>query len=65
MRDKTVPFVDKALEYTEINSELVPGYVNVKKMRMDFNAVGILTELFRRIEKLYDTLDDTLLLFPE
>lgn len=62
MRDKTVPFVEKALEYAETNSELVPAYIDVPEMRTDFNAVGTLTELYRRVEKLYDTLDDTILL---
>jgi len=62
MRDKTVPFVEKALEYAETNSQLVPAYLNVPEMRTDFNAVGTLTELYRRVEQLYDTLDDTILL---
>lgn len=62
MRDKTIPFVEKAIEYAESNPGFVPGFLNVTEMRTDYQAVILLTEYFRSIEKLYQTLNDTILL---
>ncbi|MDD5766291.1 MAG: hypothetical protein PHW79_08630 [Candidatus Marinimicrobia bacterium] len=62
MADKTFPFVEKALEYAETNPTLVPSYIDVAEMRIDLQAVTTLTELFRRVEKIYDILDDSILL---
>jgi len=62
MRDKSLPFVEKAIEYAEGNPSLVPGFLDVNEMKTDFQAVTLLTEFFRLVEKLYQTLDDTILL---
>jgi len=62
MRDKSTPFVEKVIEYAEGNPTLVPGFVNVSEMKIDFQATSLLTEFFRSIEKLYQTLNDTILL---
>jgi len=62
MRDKSLPFVEKAVEYAEGNPSFVPGFLNVSEMKVDFQAVTLLTEYFRLIEKLYQTLNDTILL---
>jgi len=62
MRDKSIPFVEKAVEYAEGNPSLVPGFLDVNEMKTDFRAVTLLTEFFRLVEKLYQTLDDTILL---
>jgi hypothetical protein len=62
MRDKSTPFVEKAIEYAEGNPTLVPGFINVSEMKIDFQAMSLLTEFYRNIEKLYQTLNDTILL---
>ncbi|MBU1662929.1 MAG: hypothetical protein KKD28_15840 [Chloroflexi bacterium] len=62
MRDKTTPFVEKAVEYAENNPTLVPGFVDVSEMKIDFQAMALLTEFYRNVEKLYQTLNDTILL---
>ena len=62
MRDKSIPFVDKAIEYAETNSGFVPSYLNVPEMKVDFQAVSLLTEFYRKVENLNTTLNDTILL---
>ncbi|MCD6564652.1 MAG: hypothetical protein J7K53_01790 [Bacteroidales bacterium] len=62
MRDKTTPFVGKVVEYAENNPTLVPGFVIVSEMKVDFEAMALLTEFFQDVEKLYKTLNDTILL---
>lgn len=62
MRDKTTPFVEKAVDYAEGNSSLVPAYVDVAEMRTDFDAVSTLINIYRRVEAYMGPLDDTILL---
>lgn len=62
MRDKTQPFVEKAIEYADKNPSFVPGFMNVPEVKIDFQAYSLLTEFFRDVEKFYQTLNDTILL---
>ena len=62
MGDKSLPFVEKALEYALTNGNLLPNYVNVAEMKTDLDAVKTLTDLYRSAEKITDMLDDTILL---
>jgi len=62
MGDKSISFVEKALEYAETNPNLLPGYVDIAGMKIDLNAVKVLTEYLRIAVKLADMLDDTIFL---
>src|SRR5687767_4015060 len=53
MSDGTVPFVQKTLEYAQINAQFVPAYVDVKELKVDFDAVEALAHIFRPVEQLY------------
>ncbi len=62
MSDKTIPFVDKALDYAETSSQFAPQYMNVPEMKIDVTAVHLLTSFFRPLEQLTSGLDDTIML---
>jgi len=60
MGDKSLPFVEKALEYAGTNPTLLPAYVDVAEMKVDLDAVKLLTDFYRLTEKITDMLDDTI-----
>jgi hypothetical protein len=60
--DGTVPFVQKSLEYAQTNTQFVPSYIDVKELKVDFDAVEALSQIFRPIEQLYSNLNDTMTL---
>ena len=62
MGDKTVSFVDKALEYARTNPELCPPFVNVEEFERDMAAVDLLLKLQRPLAQIADLVDDSLLL---
>jgi len=37
MNDKTQPFVEKTLNYAEVNSQFVPPYVNISELKRILN----------------------------
>jgi hypothetical protein len=62
MSDGSIPFVQKALEYAQTNPTLVPSFLNVSELKVDFDAVELLLQVFRPIEKLHMNLQDTITL---
>ncbi|MDF9795048.1 hypothetical protein OKW21_000311 [Catalinimonas alkaloidigena] len=62
MSDKTIPFVEKVLEYTKSNPEFTPSYLQVDEMEIDIQAVDDLRRLYREVEQLCKNLDDTMML---
>jgi len=62
MKDKTYAFVQKTVDYAESDPNFVPDFMDAAALKIDFTAVSALTVIFRRIEKLRGTLDDTILL---
>ena len=62
MSDGTAPFVQKSLEYAQTNLQFVPTYIDVKELKVDFDAVEALSQIFRPIEQLYMNLNDTMTL---
>lgn len=62
MSDKTIPFVEKVLEYTQSNPEFTPSYLQVEEMEIDIQAVEDLRKLYREVEQLCKNLDDTIML---
>jgi len=62
MGDKTVHFVQKALEYSQRNTELVPAYLDLAALAVDIQAVQSLRGLAQGISPLLDALNDTMML---
>ena len=62
MGDKTVTFVEKITEYAVKNPEFKPSFLNAEDLKIDFKAVGDLTQVLRPLEQLTSTLADTILL---
>ena len=62
MSDGTIPFVQKSLEYAEVNQQFAPAYVDIPEMKKDVEAVSELTQYFRAVEELHEHLDDTIML---
>lgn len=62
MSDKTLPFVEKVMEYTRSKSEFVPAFMQVEEMNIDFKAMEDLRQIYREVEQLCKNLDDTIML---
>lgn len=60
MTDRAVPFVQKALEHAQKNTDFMPSYINVKQLKTDFEAVTALMQIHRWVEQLYLHLSDTM-----
>ncbi|MAT56377.1 MAG: hypothetical protein CMF23_00235 [Ignavibacteriae bacterium] len=62
MSDKTIPFVDKALDYAQNSPQFAPQYMNVPEMKIDLDALNTLTEFYRPLEQIISGFDDTMML---
>lgn len=62
MGDKTVAFVQKALDYSRQNPELAPAYLDEKEYAKDMAAVDQLKQILRPLEKLTGLLSDSAML---
>jgi hypothetical protein len=62
MGDKTVAFVQKALEQCEANQELVPPFLDVAEFKKDFEAVETLRQIAASLEQLHNECIDTIAL---
>jgi hypothetical protein len=62
MNDGTVPFVQKTLECTQAYVGFVPAYLNIQKLRNDFNVVEALAQILKPVEELYQRINDTMTL---
>lgn len=61
MGDKTVAFVDKAIELAQRNPALVPPYVNLDELARDFELANKLRDIVNAITVLYEKISDTYL----
>ena len=61
MGDKSVPFVEKALGYSQSTPNLVPPYIDPAELKKDVELVQRLTPVFNAIAQLYESLDDTVM----
>jgi hypothetical protein len=61
MSDKTMPFVEKTLEYCQTAPQFAPPYMDSEALSGDFHVTQQLTPLFRTIKALNDGLDDTIM----
>ena len=62
MEDKTVAFVQKALEYGQQNKELVPNFLDLGAMATDAKTVQTLRELAQRLNPITEALNDSMTL---
>ena len=61
MSDKTAPFVDKCLDYSNSSPQFAPPYMDKEAMAGDLKVNKQLTPLFRIVKGLFDGLDDTVM----
>jgi hypothetical protein len=62
MGDKTLAFVEKAHELTQINPQFVPPFLNMSEFTVDFSDATNLEPLFVAMEQLRSGVDDTQML---
>ena len=62
MGDKTLAFVEKALEFGSTYPDLVPPYVDLAELKKDLEATKIMISILRKLEEITTMLDDTALL---
>ena len=62
MNDKTVPFVEKTLEYTKTDPKFVPNYMDAREFEVDYNAVETLKTFYIPLSQLCSNLSDTIML---
>lgn len=60
MGDKTVAFVQKSLEYCKSNPDLVPPFVNVNELAVDFAAVETIRNIYQPMLQITNALSDTM-----
>ena len=61
MSDKTVPFVEKNLEYCDSAPQFVPPFMDCEALAGDVKVTQQLTPLFRIVKGMSDGLDDTVM----
>src|SRR5689334_4183184 len=57
MKDGTLPFVQKALDYAKSNTQFVPAFVDVAELKVDVDAVDDLLTIQRPVDQLAQSLD--------
>lgn len=59
MSDKTLPFVEKALDYAQSNPEFTPAYMSVPELQIDMKAVQDMTTILQYMIPICDNVSDT------
>lgn len=62
MSDRSVPFVEKVMDYAKENPQLGPAYLEVNELEIDVQSVRDLNQIARKAHKLASGLDDTMML---
>jgi hypothetical protein len=62
MGNKTVVFVQKALDHCKQNPELVPPFLNVDELAVDVKAVESIRSLYQPLLQITEALADTMTL---
>lgn len=62
MSDKSIPFVEKVMQYMKSDAQFVPSYINVAEAENDFTAFSDLREFLRPLAQITENLDDTAVL---
>ena len=61
MGDKTIAFVQKALEYGETNPTLVPGYLDIPEAKKDLALSQDLNSVLKQVSTLQRAIEDTMM----
>ncbi len=61
MGDKSVAFVNKALQHALANPTVVPGYLSLEEFKKDVGAISSLIRLVKPMRQLLERLDDTMM----
>jgi len=61
MGERTVPFVQKAVDYATRNASFVPSFVNTVELSKDFTAAQFLLQVSKQLTELQNAIDDSLL----
>lgn len=59
--DKSLPFVEKALEYASNNSALVPTYLDLVEAKKDLKLTQDLSNILKQVSTLNRAIEDTLM----
>lgn len=59
MGDKTIAFVEKAIELGDQNPEFVPQFIDLDEAKKDLDGVKIIRTINRRVEVLSQRLEDS------
>jgi hypothetical protein len=62
MGDKSIAFVEKALDYAVKNTPLVPTYLNVDEAQKDYALAKDLHEVARELQTISQAVDDTIIM---
>jgi len=62
MGDKTVSFVEKAIEYAQEYPQYMPAFIDIPEAELDFNAVKDIRVIFNQLQRLTSVLDDSMIL---
>ena len=62
VKDKTLPFLEKVMAYTKSNPEIVPKYLDLQALDIDYNAYTLLKTYSRKLSQLINNLDDSIML---
>ena len=62
MTEKSLPFVEKIVEYAQTHPQFKPSYMRLDELMIDLKAVEDLSILQREVNQLCENLDDTILL---
>jgi hypothetical protein len=57
--EKSIPFVEKALQYANKNPEFLPAFINTAEFKKDFDSYTILNDFLRPLNQINKNLDDT------
>nr|WP_321358424.1 hypothetical protein [uncultured Draconibacterium sp.] len=62
MGDKSVAFVEKAIEYAQEYPQYMPGFIDVPEAALDFTAVKTIRGIYTQLQRLTGELEDSMLL---
>ncbi len=62
MTEKSLPFVERIVEYAQSHPQFKPSYMRLDELLIDLKAVEDLTLLYREVNQLCENLNDTILL---
>lgn len=57
--DKSIPFVDKTVQYSQSNPEFLPAFIDSAEFKKDYEAFTALNAILRPLAQITKNLDDT------